>query len=52
MKNPWTIIGIIAVVLFGGAFWYASISAEKSNEGVEIKTHIKGNSDAAVRLVE
>ena len=52
MKNPWTIIGIIAVVLFGGAFWYASISAEKSNEGVEIQTHIKGNPDAAVRLVE
>lgn len=52
MKNPWVIIGIIAVVLFGGAFWYASISAEQNNEGVEIITHIKGNPDATVTLVE
>ncbi len=52
MKNPWTIIGIIAIVLFGGAFWYASVSAEKNNEGVEIKAHIKGNSAAEIVLVE
>lgn len=52
MKNPWTIIGIVAVVLFGGAFWYASIAGEKNNEGVEIIAHIKGNPDAEVTLVE
>lgn len=52
MKNPWIIIGIVAVVLFGGSFWYASVSAEKNNEGVVIKPHIKGNPDASVVLVE
>lgn len=52
MKNPWTIIGIIAVVLFGGSFWYASISAEKNNEGIEITPNTIGNSEATVTLVE
>jgi len=52
MKNPWVIIGTIAVVLFGSAFWYASISAEKNNEGVEILSHVKGNPEAGVVLVE
>lgn len=52
MKNPWTVIGIITVVLFGGAFWYASVSAEKNNEGIEIMSHIKGNPESTVTLVE
>lgn len=52
MKNPWIIISIIALVLFGGAFWYASISAEQNNEGVEVISHIKGNPDGTVTLVE
>lgn len=52
MKNPWVIISGIIVVLFGGAIWYANVSAEKSNEGVEVLAHVKGNPDAAVTLVE
>lgn len=52
MKNPWVIIGIIAVVLFGGSFWYASLSAEKNNEGVEVQQHVKGNADSNIVLVE
>lgn len=52
MKNPWIIIGIIALVLFGGAFWYASISAEQNNEGVEIISHTKGNPEAVITLTE
>lgn len=52
MKNPWIVIGVISVVLFGGAIWYSSIAAEKNNEGVEIIQHIKGNPDAAITLVE
>lgn len=52
MKNPWVVIGIIAVVLFGGSFWYASISAEKNNEGIEIVDHIKGSDEASVTLVK
>lgn len=52
MKNPWVIIGVIAVVLFGGSFWYASLSADKNNEGVEVVQHVKGNPEAPVVLVE
>lgn len=52
MKNPWIIIGLVTVVLFGGAIWYSSSVNEKNNEGVEIITHVKGNPDAAVTLVE
>jgi protein-disulfide isomerase len=52
MKNPWVVVGIIMVVLFGGAIWYSSIATEKSNEGVVAMEHIKGNKDATVTLVE
>lgn len=52
MKNPWVVVGIIMVVLFGGAIWYSSIATEKSNEGVIPMEQIKGNKDAAVTLVE
>lgn len=52
MKNPWVIIGIITVVLFGGAIWYSGVSSDQNNEGVEIAEKIKGNPDAAVTLVE
>lgn len=52
MKNTWVILGIVVVVLFGGAVWLSGASAEKSNEGVEVRAHIKGNPDATVTLVE
>jgi protein-disulfide isomerase len=52
MKNPWTIIGLITVVLFGGAIWYGSSANEKNNEGVQIIEHVAGNKDALVTLVE
>lgn len=52
MKNPWVIVGVITIVLFGGAIWYSNFSSERSNEGVEELTHIKGNSEATVKLVE
>lgn len=52
MKNPWVIIGVITVVLFGGAIWYSSISAERNNEGVEVVSHVKGNPEAEITLVE
>jgi len=52
MKNPWTIIGIIVIVLFGGAIWYSGVANEANNEGVEIIQNIKGNPDATVTLVE
>ena len=43
---------MIVVVLFGGAVLLSEQSAEQNNEGVEIITHIKGNPDGAVTLVE
>lgn len=52
MKNPWVIIGIITVVLFGGAIWYSSQVNATNNEGVEITENIKGNPEAEVTLVE
>jgi protein-disulfide isomerase len=52
MKNPWVLIGIIVVVLFGGAFWLSSNAAERNNEGVEIMQHFKGAAEPTVTLVE
>ena len=52
MKNPWFIIGIITVVLFGGAIWYSQGSSAVYNEGVEIISHTKGNSESGVVLIE
>jgi len=52
MKNPWVIIGIITVVLFGGAILFSNVSTQQSNQGVAAISHIEGNPDAAVKLVE
>ncbi|MCA9357881.1 thioredoxin domain-containing protein [Candidatus Kaiserbacteria bacterium] len=52
MKNPWVIIGIICVALFGGAIWYSGSSAEQYNEGLIETEHVKGNSEASVVLLE
>jgi protein-disulfide isomerase len=52
MKNPWVVLGIIVVLLLGGAIWYSSKVTSTSNEGVTITEHIKGNKDATVTLVE
>jgi protein-disulfide isomerase len=52
MKNPWVIVGLITVILFGGSIWYSSLATEKNNEGVVVTENIKGNPDAAVTLVE
>lgn len=52
MKNPWIVIGVIALVLFGGSIWFGSNAAKQNNEGVVIKSHIKGNPEASVKLVE
>lgn len=52
MKNPWIIIGAVAVVLFGSAIWYGGVATEKNNEGVTIVEHVKGNPEATVVLTE
>jgi protein-disulfide isomerase len=52
MKNPWVIIGVLAILLIGGAMWYSAGANETYNAGVEVKSHVKGNPDATVKLVE
>jgi protein-disulfide isomerase len=52
MKNPWVVVGVILVVLFGGAILLSSMSNEKNNAGVMLNEHVKGNSEASVVLVE
>lgn len=42
----------IAFVAIAAAIVYANFAANKANEGVEVKQHIKGNPDAAVMLTE
>lgn len=53
MKNPWIIIGVLVVVLIGGSVWYSGSVEEKNNVGIDTEiSHIKGNPDADVKLVE
>ena len=52
MKNPWVIIGGIAVVLIGASIWYSSYIGEQANEGVSFEPHVLGNADSEVVLVE
>lgn len=51
-KNPWVIIGVIAVLLIGGSVWYAGTVAETNNEGVTFSANIKGSETPVVTLVE
>ncbi len=52
MKNPWVIIGVLAVILIGGSVWYSSQVNKSYNEGVVIKDHFLGGENASVTLTE
>lgn len=52
MKNPWVLFGVIIALLFVGAFYIAGSANEANNEGIQAITHIKGNPDADIVLVE
>lgn len=52
MKNPWVVIGLVTVLLFAGAFYFADLAKKASNEGIVEITHVKGNPDAVVVLEE
>lgn len=53
LKNHfWKIVILVAVILVAASVYYSSQIAKKANEGVVVDTHIKGNPDAAVTLVE
>lgn len=53
MKNAWTVIGLIVVVLIGGSIVYSNSVSKSYDEGVDITIeHIKGNPEASVTLTE
>lgn len=52
LKNPWVIIGVLAVVLIGSSMVYSNYVATQANEGVSFEPHVLGNPDAEVVLVE
>jgi len=52
MKNPWVVLGVLAVVLIGGSFVYSSYITSSSNEGVELIKHLKGNAEAVIVIEE
>ncbi len=52
VRNPWVVIGVITVLLIGGAVWYSTSQADSYNEGVVIRDHVKGNPDAEVTIIE
>ncbi len=51
-RHFWKIVAAVVVVLIGASVVYSQQVAKTANEGVEIETHVKGNPDAAVTLVE
>jgi protein-disulfide isomerase len=59
MKNPWVVVGVLAVVLFGGVTLVVNLFASEDRQeiaeidsNITIVPHIKGNPEAAVELVE
>lgn len=53
MKNPWIVVGLLAVILFGGAILYSNyVAGTVEDESVSVTKHIKGNPDSSVVLVE
>lgn len=52
MKNPWIVVGAIALVLIVGAVLYSNTIENNYDEGVEIISHTKGNQDSNIKLVE
>lgn len=51
-KHFWKMAAGVALLLLLGSFVISKQATEKANEGVSVETHIKGNPDAQVRLVE
>lgn len=52
MKNPWVLIGAVAVVLIGASIWYSNYVGEQANEGISFEPHVLGSAEADVVLVE
>lgn len=52
MKNPWVVVGIITGVLIVGAVLFSNTVDKKNNKDIEIISHVKGDQEAKVKLVE
>ncbi len=52
LKNPWVIIGALAIILIGGSVWYSGRVQEQNNEGIVTKPNVKGSENASVTLTE
>jgi protein-disulfide isomerase len=52
MRNPWFIVGLLALVLFGGGILFSSQVEQDKNKGIELRAHVIGNPDADIKLVE
>jgi protein-disulfide isomerase len=53
MKNPWIVVGALAIVLVAVLVWYGNSSTEQNNAGITTGTvYRKGPENAKVRLVE
>lgn len=52
MKNPWVVVTLFAVVLIFGAVLFSNAVDDKNNEDIQITSHVKGNQEAKVKLVE
>lgn len=51
-KHFWKLVILAVVLLIAGSVVIAQQAAQKANEGVVVKQHIKGNENASVELVE
>ena len=51
-KHLWKIIILGVVVLLAGSVAYSQYAAKQADEGVAIESHVKGNAEAEVTLVE
>ncbi len=51
-KHFWKVVALVVIVLIGASVLYSKQTAERANEGVVIESHVKGNPDAAVTLIE
>lgn len=49
-QHFWKIFTVTAIVLVGAAFLYSVQIGKQANEGIELKSHVKGNPEAEVVL--
>lgn len=51
-KHFWKVVVAAVIILLGGSIAYSQYAAKQADQGVTVETHIKGNPDAKVTLIE